>query len=117
MEERVTAKGHIEVRPEYGCHPLWTDTGCGWRENTDPDTLPVEAMLARDLTAWAADFDATPNHGIPRTRGSLIRLRRMRSGRGECFWLGVVSILRGFGRWLSGPIDGRVPHISPVAQA
>jgi hypothetical protein len=60
---------HIEVRPDYGCHPVWMDASLGSRENTDPTDLPVEPALARDLHAWAAEFDATLDQDYPPDSG------------------------------------------------
>jgi len=69
LEDRVTAGGHIVVRPDYGCHPVWMDTGVGWRENADPAALPVDVGLARGLTEWAVDFDGTLNQVYPPDSG------------------------------------------------
>lgn len=42
------ATQHIDVMPDYGCHPLWVTAGSGVRTNIDPYRLPIPAALAGD---------------------------------------------------------------------
>lgn len=55
---------HIDVMPDYGCHPLWVTVGSDVRKN-DPNRLPIPAALADELAAWAVSYDQTLNHNHP----------------------------------------------------
>jgi len=112
----VTVIGHIEVRPEHGCHPLWTTADGGARENTDPAVLPIRAELAHDLSAWAAGYRATLDPAHPPDS------RSADPGAEDAFWatglrLACRLAIELVGRYTVAYLDGRLSCLVPLLPA
>ena len=58
----------IKLMPDYGCSPLWADSG-DEVGNISPDELPITDDLRAELNAWASTYDATLNMDDPLASG------------------------------------------------
>ncbi|HEU4324728.1 MAG TPA: hypothetical protein VFS21_16405 [Roseiflexaceae bacterium] len=60
-------KSKIKLRPDYASYPLWwADERVG---DIDPEELPLEPDIIRDLIAWSDAYDATFNEEYPPDSG------------------------------------------------